>query len=260
MNASTPTQQVADLLRRSKRIVVLTGAGINKESAATSFRDPDDGTWSKYDPQQLATPLAFIENPKLVWDWYEHRRDLIRQTKPNSAHIALAKFEKWAVEKSGASYTLITQNVDGFHELAGSHNPIHLHGKLLENRCFYNCQGEPTIIDISTLDWDKRSGPPRCPHCGRLVRPNVVWFGEQLPANDFKIARDMSINCDLMIVAGTSGAVEPAATLIRAVRQARAKVIEINPNYSLLTTLADIKLIGKVSEVIREMLDMLENE
>ncbi len=245
----------AHLIKNSQHIVVLTGAGVSKESGVPTFRDAMDGLWEKYDPQQLATPQAFQANPKLVWDWYEFRREIVRKAQPNPGHFALAE-----LEKRFPSLEVITQNVDDLHEQAGSKNVIHLHGSIAQSKCFYNCQGNPTLIDVSRIDWDKTSGPPPCPHCGRWVRPNVVWFGEILPKAQLEAASQASSTCDVMIVVGTSGLVSPAAQLPDIAKHARATIIEVNPDITPITRLADIKLEGASGVMLPQVLEVLSNE
>ena len=152
---------------------------------------------------------------------------------------------------------LITQNVDDLHEQAGSKNVIHLHGNIATHKCFNNCQGVPTLIDIDTLVFDKDAGPPDCPHCGAHVRPNVVWFGESLPSYELNKASEYSQICDVMIVVGTSGMVSPASELPRIAKQSGAKIIEVNPDNSMITPLADIKLDGASGEMLPEVIEAL---
>ena len=245
-------QQAADAIRDSKQIAILTGAGVSKESGVPTFRDALDGLWSKYDPQELATPQAFQRNPKLVWDWYEFRREMVREARPNPGHIAIAE-----LERRYPSTHVITQNVDDLHERAGSKNVIHLHGSIARSKCFFNCRGNPTIVDISQVEWDKESGPPSCPHCGRWVRPDVVWFGEMLPQDQLEGALAISMACDVMIVVGTSGLVTPAAAMPGYAKSAGATIIEVNPDYSMITRIADIKLEGPSGEMLPRVLEVL---
>jgi NAD-dependent deacetylase len=246
-------QQAVDMIRGSQRIVVLTGAGVSKESGVPTFRDAMDGLWARFNPQQLATPQAFAENPKRVWDWYEYRRSLVAQARPNPGHLALAELEHRA-----ESFTVITQNVDDLHEQAGSKNIIHLHGNIAQNKCFFNCEGDPTPVDVSKLDYDREQGPPLCPYCGRWVRPDVVWFGETLPVDQLYAAKAASAAADLMLVVGTSGIVTPAATLPQIAKIKGAKIIEVNPDDSMITPIADIKLDGSSGEILPQVLKALE--
>ena len=241
------------MIRASQRIAVLTGSGISRESGVPTFRDALDGLWARYNPQELATPAAFRANPKLVWDWYEYRRAVARQAQPNPGHLALAELQRRL-----PGVQIITQNVDDLHERAGSTNLIRLHGSLHGNRCFYNCQGDPTPVDVSALtDFDPANGPPRCPHCGRWVRPAVVWFGELLPPDQLAAAMDAAAHADLMLVVGTSGMVAPAADLPHLARRSGARLLEINPAASALTPAVDLWLQGPAGEVLPRVLAAL---
>lgn len=244
-------QQAAQWIRDAVVVAVLTGAGVSKESGVPTFRDAMDGLWANYDPQQLATAQAFQENPKLVWDWYQWRRELVSKAKPNRGHEALAKLQDYNVH-------IITQNVDDLHEQAGSKDVIHLHGNIAQNKCFNHCQGFPTLVDISKIDTDKDAGPPRCPHCASYVRPGVVWFGEMLPEDELKHAIEISKRCDVMLVVGTSGLVNPAAQLPSFAKQAKAKIIEINPDETPITRLADLHLKGASGEMLPKVLAALD--
>ena len=252
MTDNTLIQQAADLIRNSTQIAVLTGAGVSKESDIPTFRDAMDGLWAKYDPQQLATPQAFRANPKLVWDWYVSRREMMRGAKPNPGHFALAE-----LERRYPNMQVITQNIDDLHEQAGSKNMIHLHGNIAQDKCFENCQGEPTLIDITTLEWEEDAGPPACPYCGAWVRPNVVWFHEMLPAGQLEAAMLASEDCDVMLVIGTSGLVSPASHLPSRAQDSGAKIIEVNPDYSMITRIADIKLEGPSGEMLPRVVEAL---
>lgn len=253
MSADSLIQQAANLVRQGRNIVVLTGAGVSKESGVPTFRDAMDGLWARYDPEQLATPQAFQRNPKLVWDWYEYRREMVKKAAPNPGHFALAELERRAT-----SFTLITQNVDDLHEQAGSKNIIHLHGSIARSKCFFDCQGEPTLVDVSQIEYDHAGGPPPCPHCGRWVRPDVVWFGEMLPIAQLDAAKIACIEASVMLVIGTSGLVTPAATLPQLVRSRGAKIIEVNPGDSLITAIADLKLDGPSGEALPQLLEALD--
>jgi NAD-dependent deacetylase len=246
-------QKAADQLRKARRAVVLTGAGVSKESGIPTFRDAMDGLWSKYDPQQLATPEAFKANPKLVWDWYNSRRDTVRKARPNPGHHAIADLEDLLPE-----VVVVTQNIDRLHQAAGSSDVIELHGNLMDNKCFANCQGDPTLIDISVLTWDAEAGPPKCPHCGANVRPTVVWFNEILPIDALSRAKEMSTTADVMLVVGTSGVVQPAASLpYYAKRYNDAFVIDVNPVRDEIAEYADLFLDGPAGEVLPQVIQAM---
>lgn len=251
--SSSIVQRAADLLKNSRQIVVLTGAGVSKESGVPTFRDAMEGLWAKYDPQMLATPQAFRANPKLVWDWYEWRRMMVRAAKPNPGHLALA-----ALERRFPALDLITQNVDDLHEQAGNRRVIHLHGNIAQSRCFFDCQGSPTLIDVSQLRWDVDSGPPPCPHCGRWVRPDVVWFGEALPPVALERALALSASCDVMLVVGTSGLVSPASEMPRIAKDYEAAIIDVNPDISMITRMADVHLQGPSGIMLPQIVEVLD--
>jgi len=226
------------LLRAAKHIAVLTGAGVSAESGVPTFREAQTGLWAKHHPEDLATPDAFRRNPRLVWDWYAWRRDIVDRVKPNAGHYALAEMARHV-----SSFTLITQNVDGFHQQAGSENVIELHGNLWRVKCFR----EEIVID----EWvDTGEVPPRCPRCGDQLRPDVVWFGERLPPPALQAAIDAAEACDVFFSIGTSGLVEPAASLAHLAMQHSAKVIEINPTITPLTPLVSFALSGPSGEVL----------
>ncbi|MCL4803364.1 MAG: NAD-dependent deacylase [Anaerolineae bacterium] len=234
----TLPKEVIDCLQNARRVVVLTGAGISAESGVPTFRDAQTGLWAKYDPQELATPQAFRNNPKLVWEWYAWRRDLIRSVSPNPGHLALARFEKKV-----PVFTVITQNVDGLHQIAGSQNVYELHGNILRFRC--SKEGNTITEWIETDDV-----PPRCPNCGGFIRPDVVWFGEDLPSMTFSNAIRASQNCDLFLTVGTSGIVHPAASLPLAALDKGAMTVEINPNPTPLSTWMTHNLRGPAGIVL----------
>lgn len=250
---TNPIQDAAAILKAARSACALTGAGVSKESGVPTFRDAQTGLWSQYDPQQLATPQAYSANPKLVWDWYTFRRGLVAAAKPNAGHQALA-----ALEGHFPAFPIITQNVDDLHEQAGSTDVIHLHGNIAANKCFYNCQGDPTPVDLGALTFDPDDGPPACPHCGRqAVRPDIVWFGEMLPADKLARAKALAEQTDVMLVVGTSALVQPAASLPVYAKQAGAKLIEVNPDYSMITRYADVKLEGPSGRMLPKLVEAL---
>jgi NAD-dependent deacetylase len=252
MSLDTLIQQTADLLRASKALVIVTGAGVSKESGIPTFRDALDGLWAQYDPQELATPAAFKKNPKLVWNFYEFRRELMKPAQPNPGHYALAQLEQFF-----PGLPVITQNIDDLHERAGSTHVVHLHGKIADNKCFFNCQGDPTPVDVAALEWDRQNGPPACPHCGRWVRPAVVWFGELLPVDALGTAKEAAARADVMLIVGTSGVVYPAAELPLIAARHQAKLVEVNPFESEISRGVDIWLQAPSGEVLPRVLAAL---
>lgn len=252
MLSPTLVDQAANYIANAKQIAILTGAGVSKESGVPTFRDALDGLWAKFDPQQLATRAAFSADPKLVWDFYEYRRDIMRPAQPNPGHYALAE-----LQRRYPATRVITQNVDDLHERAGSADVIRLHGSIAANKCFYHCQGDPTPVDVTQIEWDKESGPPPCPHCGRWVRPDVVWFGEMLPPDALLRAKELLVKTDVMLVIGTSGLVSPAAEMPRRAQAAGATIIEINPDYSMISRIANLKLEAPSGEALPQIVELL---
>jgi NAD-dependent deacetylase len=209
--------RLVEVLQRARHVAVLTGAGVSAESGIPTFRDAQTGLWANFNPEELASPAGFKHNPRLVWEWYAWRRQLVAQAAPNPGHIALAELERHVPQ-----LTLITQNVDGLHQRAGSTELIELHGNI--GRVI--CSVERTLV----TEWADDGGrlPPCCPRCGAYLRPDVVWFGEVLPSAALQAAWEAAEGCDLFLSVGTSGLVEPAASLPRAALQLGATVAVIN--------------------------------
>lgn len=223
--------RLIDELRKARRVVVLTGAGVSAESGVPTFREPLTGLWAKFDPRELATPSAFARDPKRVWDWYAARRAQAANVAPNAGHFALVTLEQRVPE-----FLLATQNVDGLHARAGSRKLVELHGNIARVKC----SREGTIVE----HWDEAADvePPRCRACGAYLRPDVVWFEEMLPADALERAEDAARRCDLLIVAGTSGEVYPAAALPHYAKANGARIVEVNPDETPLSSLADDRL------------------
>ena len=191
-------ESVSDKLKNSEKIVFVTGAGISQESGIPTFRGTD-GLWRKYDPMKLATIDAFYDDPQLVWEWYEDRRKNILAAKPNAGHYAIAELEKFT------KVVILTQNIDGLHQKAGSKNVLELHGSIIRIKC--------TVCDYKAdIQTKFENLPPQC-DCGNILRPDVVWFGESLPQDVWQKAIIEANSCDVMIIAGTSLVVSPANTL-----------------------------------------------
>lgn len=230
--------ELIDRLRRARRVAVLTGAGISAESGVPTFREAQTGLWARYNPEELATPDAFQRNPKLVWEWYTWRQQRVRQAEPNAGHRALVEMEQRIAE-----FTLITQNVDGLHRRAGSHQILELHGNLFRAKCFSE--------DRPVESWpDSEEIPPRCPRCGGLLRPDVVWFGEMLPAATLRAAEHAAATAELFFSIGTSALVYPAADLPFAALNAGATVVEINPQPTPLSPHVTFSLNGAAGQIL----------
>ena len=239
-------ERVARLLRDARHVVVFTGAGVSAESGIPTFRDALTGLWERFDASDLASEDAFRRDPALVWGWYEWRRMMVMRAQPNAAHRAIA-----ALTDKVPRLTLVTQNVDDLHERAGSVGAIHLHGSLFAPRCFA-CSRifafRPDVPDEP--EGGRRLAPPSCDHCGGLVRPGVVWFGEQLPDAALAAAFDAARACDVLMSVGTSSVVFPAAQVPVEAHRAGAKVVQVNPNATALDAVADINLRGTAVRVL----------
>ena len=233
--------ELVTLLLRTSKLAALTGAGISQESGLRTFRDAQAGLWSQYKPEELASPEAFARDPKLIWDWYAWRREAIKAVRPNPGHYALVE-----IEKRVSQFTLITQNVDGLHRMAGSMNLLEIHGNIQRVRCA-ECSTFAEIWD------DDMESVPRCEVCGGLLRPDVVWFGESLPRNQLEGAIEAARSCEVFLSIGTSGIVQPAASLAYAARNRGAIVIEINAEPTPLTPKANYFLQGKSGEILPEL-------
>ena len=248
--------RVVEALRAAGSVTVLTGAGVSAASGIPTFRGAD-GLWKTYRAETLATPEAFARDPRLVWEWYDWRRQLIRDAQPNAAHDVLAR---WTRDRPG--FTLITQNVDGLHERAGAclakapearrraEPLIRLHGSIWHVRCWNACAG-------GRHDWRDDTAPfpdlpPRCPHCGGLVRPGVVWFGEGLDP-DIVDRANAATACEVFLTIGTSAIVYPAAGLVHQAKRRGALTVEINLDATAASDTVDVSLRGKAAEILSEL-------
>ena len=244
-------EEAAKLLARSRFAIAFTGAGISAESGVPTFRG-FNGLWKRHRPEELATPEAFRKDPHLVWSFYKWRMDLIRKAKPNRAHYALAELEKMGVLKA-----VITQNVDDLHREAGSKKVIELHGNIFRVRCT-SCTYRENLKESGRLEeFLKEKDLPKCPRCGSLLRPDVVWFGEPLPRKALEEAFRLAERADLVLVIGTSGVVYPAAYIPQIVKETGGKVIEVNTEESGVTPIADVFLRGKAGEVMGELMERI---
>ena len=237
--------EAAEALRKARHVCVLTGAGISAESGIPTFRDALTGLWEKFRPEDLATPEAFERDPKFVWDWYEYRRELIRQAEPNPGHHALVELARRVPR-----FTLVTQNVDGLHQRAGSAGVLEYHGNILRDRC--------TVERVvAARSRDSARGLPRCESCGGLLRPDVVWFGEAIPPGPMIAAAEAAETCDVFLSIGTSSLVYPAAGLAESALRSGATVIEVNPSRTDLSRAAHVVLGGPsgvlLPRLIREL-------
>ena len=228
-------------LRRSSQTVVLTGSGISAESGVPTFREAQTGLWERFDPQELATPEAFERDPGFVWDWYAWRRKLVAQAAPNPGHLAIAE-----MQDLGQTFTLVTQNVDGLHQRAGSRDVIELHGNIRRTRC--------SVEGDEVEEYEDNGSPPVCPSCGAPLRPDVVWFGEMLPPGAVDAASEAARGADLFLSVGTSSLVHPAAALPYEALESGATLVEINPGETPLTPHVDYALRGRAGDVLPRLI------
>jgi NAD-dependent deacetylase len=225
-------------LRKAERAAALTGAGVSQESGLRTFRDAQTGLWSEYKPTELASPEAYERDPKLVWDWYAMRREKVREVEPNPGHFALVDMARHIPD-----FNLITQNVDNLHRKAGSADVIELHGNLQCVKC--------SVCGQQAEGWDDAAGKvPRCRTCDGLLRPDVVWFGEALPRAELEAAVEAARACQVFFSIGTSGLVQPAASLAYAARNRGAVVVEVNAEPTPLTAKVDFALHGNSGEIL----------
>jgi len=240
-----------DILARATRVVVFTGAGVSAESGIPTFRGAG-GLWKTFRPEDLATPEAFGRDPRLVWEWYAWRRSVVAGCRPNEGHLALAR---WTLGRGGV--TLVSQNVDDLHERAARvvapdaeaavrAGPVKLHGSLFHDHCtrcaHRQAGGAVDATSVATL--------PHCPGCGGLMRPDVVWFGEMLPAGEIEAAFASAAEAEACLVIGTTGAVYPAASVVHAARSAGARVVVVDPGPTEFDEIADVKLCARAGEMV----------
>ncbi len=232
--------RAAGHLANARRVVVSTGAGMSKESGIPTFRDAMEGLWAEFDPQALATEAGFRANPRRVWGWYAWRRRRVTEARPHAGHLAVTELQRIL-----PSVTVVTQNVDGLHAEAGTADVVELHGNIRRVRCLD--RGHPFSGDIPE---GEDIDPPPCPQCGSPLRPDVVWFGEMLPEAAVARAWEEAERCDALLLVGTSGTVWPAAELPHVARRGGAAIIEVNPEPSELTGLADVFLRGAAGAIL----------
>jgi len=237
--------EVAKYLLGAKRVTVLTGAGVSKESGIPTFRDAQTGLWANYNPEELATPEGFKRDPKLVWQWYDYRRKLLNDAEPNPGHRAIVELESLVPK-----LTVVTQNIDGLHQKAGSTDVVELHGSIKKFFCF----DKKHHADKVPFDLEE---PPKC-HCGSMLRPGVVWFGESLPPDALTRGVTECETSEVVFVVGTSALVQPAASLPLAAYNRGAKVIEVNPEETPITELTDVFLQGPSGEMLPQVVASLK--
>ncbi len=236
--ATDVPESLVTTLQSAQKVAVLTGSGISAESGVPTFRDAQTGLWARYDPMELATPDAFERDPRLVWEWYAWRRELVGKAAPNPGHEALVELESRVPD-----FVLLTQNIDGLHRRAGSQNVTELHGNIMRSKC--------SVAGVLVEPREDDSGvPPSCPGCGAFLRPDVVWFGEALPAGALEEAFDSARECDVFFSIGTSGLVQPAASLAFEAQRHGAVVVEVNPDDTPLTRHAGYALRGQAGKVL----------
>ena len=236
-------ESIKDQIKENKKIVFVTGAGISQESGIPTFRGKD-GLWRNYNAMELATIDAFYENPKLVWEWYNERRENIFSASPNQGHKAIADLEKYA------KVIILTQNIDGLHQKAGSSKVLELHGSIVKIKCTVCEFRDEILTKFSEI-------PPLC-KCGNILRPDVVWFGESLQEDVWKHAMIQASQCDLMIIAGTSLVVSPANTLPIYAKQNNAYLIEINPEKTEMSSEMDLTINDTSANVLPKIVSMFK--
>ena len=235
-------------LRSAKSVVFFSGAGISAESGIPTFRGKD-GIWNKLNPEELANFNAFMRNPQLVWEWYNYRKTIVHQAKPNAGHLAIVEMEKYFED-----VIVVTQNVDNLHRRAGSKTIYELHGNIEKNFCV-KCKKR------YDAELEFKEGIPKC-NCDGLIRPDVVWFGEYLPADQFQLSEKAARNCDVFFVVGTSAVVYPAASIVHVAKSNRAFLVEVNIEVTEASSIADISLFGesgKILPLIVEQMKLFKN-
>lgn len=238
-------EQIENQVKSAKKVVFVTGAGISQESGIPTFRGKD-GLWRNYDAMKLATIDAFYDNPKLVWEWYNERRQNIFNSEPNLGHKAIAELENFV------KVFVLTQNIDGLHQKAGSSNVLELHGSIIKIKCTVCDFKDELLTEFSNL-------PPLC-KCGNILRPDVVWFGEGLPQDVWQEAIIQASSCDVMIIAGTSLVVSPANTLPIYAKQNNAVLIEINPDETIMSSDMDLSIRSTSAVALPELVSIFKKQ
>ena len=236
--------ELIDKLKRSKSVVFFTGAGISAESGIPTFRGKD-GIWNKLKPEELANFDAFLRNPEMVWEWYNHRKKIVHESKPNAGHLAMAEMQNYF-----SNVTVVTQNIDNLHRRAGSKVIYELHGNIERNYCI-KC-GKQYNDELDFID-----KAPAC-DCGGLIRPDVVWFGEYLPEFQFTSSEEAAMKSEVFFVVGTSGIVYPAAGIIFTAKKSGAYIVEINIEETEITRYADKSFFGEAGKILPQIVDKLK--
>jgi NAD-dependent deacetylase len=233
-------EELKSLLIDSRKVCVLTGAGVSAESGIPTFRGGGNSVvWNGMPFEQISSVQMVRKDLDAVWEWFDYRRGLYKECQPNAAHFALAEWQKRYDE-----FTLVTQNVDGLHERAGSKNVIELHGNINRAKCI-DCR-KTHQLNAEIIPHQ----PTNCDKCGAKLRPDVVLFGEMLPVGAFETAEKSANSCEILFIIGTSAFVYPAIGLAELAKYAGAKLVEINPEETLMTDFCDFHLRGKAGEIV----------
>ncbi len=237
--------ELINKLKNANSVVFFTGAGISAESGIPTFRGKD-GIWNKLKPEELANFDAFLRNPEMVWEWYNHRKQIVHQSKPNAGHLAMAEMQDLI-----PTVTIITQNIDNLHRRAGSKIIYELHGNIERNYCIkcgkkYNDE----LIFSGKI--------PTC-QCGGLIRPDIVWFGEYLPQDQFQLAEEAAKKADVFFVVGTSGIVYPAAGIIFTALDSGSYIVEINVDETVISNNADKSFFGEAGKILPQIIQELKS-
>jgi len=241
-------KELIQKLKSARSVLFFTGAGISAESGIDTFRGKG-GLWNKMKPEELASIDGFMRNPNLVWEWYQYRRRIVRDTGPNPGHITIAEFQKYFDD-----VTVVTQNVDNLQHRAGSTNILEVHGNIERNFCM-DCRTFYGIEDFLDVE-----DAPKCSKCGGMIRPDVVWFGEMLPQDIFAEAERKANQSDICFIVGTSAVVYPAAYIPLSAKEGNSYLVEINIEPTEITNLVDCSLIGKSGEILPELINYLKRE
>ena len=243
-------RELASRISAARRLTIVTGAGVSAASGVPTFRSPQ-GLWKSFRPEDLATPRAFARDPQLVWEWYDWRRTRLAGCQPNAAHYAIAVWSR------RPGFTLVTQNVDGLHERAGTQHVVRYHGSIWNLRCERPCEA-------GSHDWEDRTVPlphlpPRCPYCGALARPGVVWFGEGIPEEAARAAQAATA-CDVFLSIGTSSVVYPAAGLLYEAKRHGAFTAEINPESTASADVVDVAIALTAEDALPQLQRLVESD